>query len=126
MSLLEDLLYSKEHVWAKQEGDRVRIGITDFAQSQLGDIVFVELPEIGDDLEEDEPFGSVESVKNVSELYAPISGRIIEINEELEDSPELINESPYDEAWIVAVEPVDESELEDLLSDEEYAEFIED
>src|SRR5690625_6834644 len=126
MSLPEDFLYSEEHVWAKQEGDRVRIGITDFAQAELGDIVFVELPELGDELEEDEPFGSLESVKTVSELYAPIGGRVIEVNEELEDSPELLNESPYDEAWIIAVEPSDESELQDLLSDEEYAEFIED
>jgi len=125
MSLTENLLYSEEHVWAKQEGDRVRIGITDFAQGDLGDIVFVELPELGDEIEADEPFGSVESVKTVSELYAPIGGRVIEINEELENSPELINESPYDEAWIIAVEPFDESELEELLSDEEYEEFIE-
>jgi len=125
MSLPEDFLYSEEHVWAKQEGDRVRIGITDFAQAELGDIVFVELPELGDELEEDEPFGSLESVKTVSELYAPIGGRVIEVNEELEDSPELLNESPYDEAWIIAVEPSDESELQDLLSDEEYEDFLE-
>src|SRR5690625_6679513 len=87
MKLPEDLLYSEEHEWVKKEGDLVRIGITNFAQDELGDIVFVELPEVGDDIEVDEPFGSVESVKTVSELYAPISGKVIEVNEELEDNP---------------------------------------
>src|SRR5699024_9312138 len=105
MSLPKDLLYSEEHEWVKKEGDKVRIGITDFAQSELGDIVFVELPEEGDDIEADEPFGSVESVKTVSELYAPISGKVVEINEDLEDSPEFVNESPYEKAWMFVVEP---------------------
>jgi|SRR5690625_691429 len=126
MSLPEDLLYSEEHIWAKHEGDRVLFGVTEYAQSELGDIVFVELPEIGDEIEEDEPFGSLESVKSVSELYAPVSGKIIEVNEELEDSPELANESPYDEGWIIAVEPSEESELDELLSAEEYKSLIED
>lgn len=125
MSLPEDYLYSEEHVWAKQEGDRVRIGVTDFAQAELGDIVFVELPAIGDEILEDEPFGSLESVKSVSELYSPISGKVIEVNEELEGSPELVNESPFEEAWLIEVEPTDESELDELLSVEEYEEFIE-
>ncbi|WP_174614187.1 glycine cleavage system protein GcvH [Virgibacillus ihumii] len=124
MSLPKDLLYSEEHEWVKKEGDKVRIGITDFAQSELGDIVFVELPEAGDELELDEPFGSVESVKTVSELYAPISGKVVEINEELEDSPEFVNESPYDKAWMVVVEPSDESELDKLLSPEKYEEIV--
>ncbi|SET35001.1 glycine cleavage system H protein [Oceanobacillus limi] len=125
MSLPKDLLYSEEHEWVKKEGDKVRIGITDFAQDELGDIVFVELPEVGEDIEADEPFGSVESVKTVSELYAPISGKIVEINDELEDSPELVNESPYEKAWMIVVEPSDESELDDLLSAEGYQEVIE-
>lgn len=125
MSLPEDLIYSDEHVWVKKEGDQVRIGITDFAQDELGDIVFVELPEVGDDIEVDEPFGSVESVKTVSELYAPASGTVIEVNEELEDSPELVNESPYEQAWMVVVELSDEAELDELLTDEEYNEFLE-
>ncbi|GAA0588903.1 glycine cleavage system protein GcvH [Virgibacillus siamensis] len=124
MSLPKDLLYSEEHEWVKKEGDKVRIGITDFAQSELGDIVFVELPEAGDKLELDEPFGSVESVKTVSELYAPISGKVVEINEELEDSPEFVNESPYDKAWMVVVEPSDESELDKLLSPEKYEAIV--
>src|SRR5690625_581321 len=125
MNLPEDLLYSEEHEWIKKEGDKVRIGITDFAQSELGDIVFVELPEVGDDIEADEPFGSVESVKTVSELYAPISGKVVEVNEDLEDSPEYVNESPYEQAWMIVVEPSDASEFDDLLSDEGYQEFVE-
>lgn len=120
MSVPADLLYSEEHEWVKQEGDKVRIGITDFAQDELGDIVFVELPEVGDELELDEPFGSVESVKTVSELYAPLSGKIVEVNEDLEDSPEFVNDSPYDKAWMVVVEPSDESELDRLLTAEQY------
>lgn len=125
MSLPEDLIYSDEHEWVKKEGDQVRIGITDFAQSELGDIVFVELPEEGDEIEADEPFGSVESVKTVSELYAPISGKVVEVNEELEDNPEFVNESPYDKAWMIVIEPSDEAELDELLTDEEYKAFIE-
>jgi len=125
MDLPKDLLYSKEHEWVKKEDGKVRIGITDFAQDELGDIVFVELPEVGDDLEVDEPFGSVESVKTVSELYAPISGKVVEINEELEDSPEFVNESPYEKAWMIVLEPADESELDNLLSSEDYQAFTE-
>ncbi|MGP4061383.1 glycine cleavage system protein GcvH [Halobacillus sp. H74] len=124
MSLPKDLLYSEEHEWVKEEGEKVRIGITEFAQSELGDIVFVELPEVGEELEADEPFGSVESVKTVSELYAPLSGKVVEINEELEDSPEFVNESPYDKAWMVVVEPSNSSEKEELMSPEEYKEMI--
>ncbi|MDQ0206648.1 glycine cleavage system protein GcvH [Alkalicoccobacillus murimartini] len=119
-----ELKYSEEHEWVKTEGEKVRIGITDFAQSELGDIVFVELPEVGDEIEADEPFGSVESVKTVSELYAPISGKVVEINEELDDSPEFVNESPYEKAWMIVVEPKDASELEKLMSAEEYNTMI--
>lgn len=126
MSLPQDLLYSKEHEWIKKEGNKVRIGITDFAQDELGDIVFVELPEVDDTLDADDSFGSVESVKTVSELYAPVSGKVVEINEELEDSPELVNESPYEGAWMIVVEIDDESELDKLLTAEQYQEIIED
>lgn len=125
MNLPKDLLYSEEHEWVKKEDGKVRIGITDFAQDELGDIVFVELPEVGDDIESDEPFGSVESVKTVSELYAPLSGKVVEVNEELEDSPEFVNESPYEKAWMIVVEPSNESEFDDLLSAEGYQEFVE-
>ena len=125
MSLPEDLLYSEEHEWIKKEDDNVRIGITAFAQDELGDIVFVELPEVGDTLEKDEPFGSVESVKTVSELYAPLTGEVVEVNEELEDSPEFVNESPYEKAWMVVVKPSDDSEFDGLLSADKYQAIIE-
>lgn len=116
--------YSDEHIWVKVEGEKARIGITEFAQSEFGDIVFVELPEVGTELKINEPFGSVESVKTVSELYAPISGKVLEINRELESNPELVNESPYDKAWLLVMEIVDGSELDKLLSAEEYREKI--
>ena len=124
MSLPTDLLYSKEHEWVRREGSDVRIGITDFAQDELGDIVFVELPEVGDTIEANEPFGSVESVKTVSELYAPISGTVVEVNEDLEDNPEFVNESPYEQAWMIVVEPSADEELDELLSSEEYNTYI--
>lgn len=124
MNLPTDLLYSEEHEWVRREGSDVRIGITDFAQSELGDIVFVELPEVGDELTAGEPFGSVESVKTVSELYAPISGKVVEVNEELEDSPEFVNDSPYEQAWMIVVEPSDDAELDNLLSAEQYEAHI--
>lgn len=124
MSLPTDLLYAKEHTWARREGSDVRVGITAFAQEELGDIVFAELPEIGDEIEMNEPFGSVESVKTVSELYAPISGIVVEVNEDLEDSPELINESPYEQAWLVVIEPTDDAEIDELLSADDYQAHI--
>lgn len=120
MSTPKDLRYSEEHEWVKDESGKYRIGITHFAQSELGDIVFVELPQVGDEVKADEPFGSVESVKTVSELYAPISGKVVEVNEELEDSPELVNESPYEGAWMIVVEASNESELDALMSAEDY------
>ncbi|MDE1428361.1 glycine cleavage system protein GcvH [Bacillus licheniformis] len=124
MSTPKELRYSEEHEWVKNEGDKVRIGITDFAQSELGDIVFVELPEVGDEIKADEPFGSVESVKTVSELYAPINGKVVEVNEDLEDSPEFVNESPYEKAWMIVVEPSDASEIENLMTAEQYEDMI--
>ena len=122
--LPKDFKYSEEHEWVQVEGNNVRIGITDFAQSELGDIVFVELPEEGDEIKADEPFGSVESVKTVSELYAPISGKVVSVNEDLDDSPEFVNESPYEKAWMIVVEPSDSAELEKLMSAEQYEEMI--
>lgn len=120
----QELRYSEEHEWVKDEGDHVRIGITHYAQEELGDIVFVELPEVGDEVEADEPFGSVESVKTVSELYAPVSGKVIEVNEELDDNPEYVNESPYEKAWMIVVEPSDRSQLDELMSAEDYEKMI--
>ena len=114
MSIPKELRYSQEHEWVRVEGNTVRIGITDFAQSELGDIVFVELPEVGAQLTANEPFGSVESVKTVSELYAPISGKVVAVNEELNDNPEYVNESPYDKAWMIVIEPSDLSEVDNL------------
>ena len=119
-TVLKDLRYSKEHEWVKVEGTTMIIGITDFAQSELGDIVFVELPEVGDTITLNEPFGSVESVKTVSELYAPVSGTVVKVNEELSDNPEYVNESAYEKAWMVVIEPSDVSELENLMTAEEY------
>ncbi|RLQ96560.1 glycine cleavage system protein GcvH [Falsibacillus albus] len=124
MSTPKELRYSEEHEWVKDEGGNLRVGITHFAQSELGDIVFVELPEVGDEVKADEPFGSVESVKTVSELYAPVSGKVLEVNEELSDSPEFVNESPYEKAWMIVIEPADSSELDSLMSAEQYEEMI--
>lgn len=124
MSTPKDLRYSEEHEWVKVEDGKVRIGITHFAQSELGDIVFVELPQVGDEIKTDDPFGSVESVKTVSELYAPISGTVVEVNADLEDSPEFVNESPYEKAWMIVVEPTDASEVEKLMTAEQYEEMI--
>ena len=125
MSTPKDLRYSEEHEWVKLEDGKVRIGITHFAQSELGDIVFVELPQVGDEIKTDDPFGSVESVKTVSELYAPVSGKVVEVNADLEDSPEFVNESPYDKAWMIVVELSDASELDNLMTAEQYAAMIE-
>lgn len=124
MSTPKELRYSEEHEWVKTEGEKVRVGITHFAQSELGDIVFVELPEVGDTVTADEPFGSVESVKTVSELYAPVSGKVVEVNEDLNDNPEFVNESPYEKAWMIVIEPSDASELENLMTAEQYEEMI--
>ncbi|QKG83515.1 glycine cleavage system protein GcvH [Kroppenstedtia pulmonis] len=125
MNLPSELRYSEEHEWVKEEGgNKVRIGITDFAQDELGDIVFVELPEVGDELEADSPFGSVESVKTVSELYAPVSGKVLEVNEDLEDSPEKVNESAYEDGWMIVVELSDSSEMEKLMDADKYKAMV--
>ena len=125
MSVPQNLRYTKEHEWVKIEDGKATVGITDFAQSELGDIVFVELPEVGDTITLDQPFGSVESVKTVSELYAPVTGTVIEVNAELSDSPELVNESAYENAWMIVVELSNPADEEQLLTAEQYAELIE-
>ena len=124
MSVPKELRYSEDHEWIKVEGNKARIGITAFAQSELGDIVFMELPEVGDEITLGESFGSVESVKTVSELNAPISGKIVEINEELGDEPQFVNESPYEKGWMIVVELSDESQIDNLLSAEKYEAMI--
>ena len=122
--LPDDLKYTKSHEWAKISGDIVTIGLNDYAQDQLGEIVFVELPEAGDTFSKGDEFGSVESVKAVSEIYIPISGEIVEINEDLEDAPELVNESCYDNGWLIKVKPEDVSELNDLMDKDEYLDML--
>lgn len=124
MEFPEELKYTEEHEWVLQEDELVSVGITDFAQDSLGDIVFVELPEVGDTVEAGKPFGVVESVKAVSDIYSPVSGEVVEINEELPDAPETVNTSPYEDAWMIKVKPSDLSELDALMSAAEYQEFI--
>ena len=124
LNLPEDLKYTKDHEWAKLSDGVVTIGINDYAQDQLGEIVFVELPETGDTFEKDDEFGSVESVKAVSEIYMPVAGEISEINEALEDAPELVNESCYDDGWIIKVKPDDISQFEALLDKGAYLDML--
>jgi len=125
MSFPDGLRYSREHEWARVEGARVTVGITEYAQGELGEIVYVELPEVGAEVEQTETFGTVESVKAVSDLYAPVSGEVVEVNEALEDEPGLINTDSYGDGWMMVVEMSDPDELADLMTAEEYATFIE-
>jgi glycine cleavage system H protein len=125
LHLPDDVRYSEDHEWAGREGRRIRIGISDYAQDQLGDITFVEAPEVGDTFEKGEEFGTLESTKAVSEMLMPVSGEIVAVNEALEEEPGLINESPYGEGWIVEVKPEDPSELETLMSRTEYLKMLE-
>ena len=125
MNLPEKLKYTKEHEWIRSNNDgTATVGITDFAQSELGDIVFVELEPEGSDFDKDEVFGTVEAVKTVSELFSPVSGEIVEINSELEDDPELVNTDPYGKGWMVKFKLSDPSELDSLLNHEEYQKII--
>ena len=124
LNLPEDLRYTKDHEWARTDGDKVTIGITDFAQDQLGDIVFVELPETGDSFAAGDEFGTVESVKAVSELYMPLGGEVVAINEALEDAPELVNNAPYDKGWMLEVKPSDPGEFDQLMDRAAYLEML--
>nr|MDO8062250.1 glycine cleavage system protein GcvH [Candidatus Freyrarchaeum guaymaensis] len=122
----DDLLYNETHQWAKIEDGKVRVGITDYAQKALREVVYVELPEVGDEVSQGDEFGTIESVKAVSELYAPVSGKIVEVNSALEDSPELVNSDPYGEGWMIVIEASNlDEEKEGLLSAEDYAEIVE-
>jgi glycine cleavage system H protein len=125
MIVPEELRYSSEHEWARVEGARVRVGITDYAQDALGDVVFVELPEVGKDVESGALLGEVESTKSVSELYSPVTGRVVEVNAALADAPEKLNEDPYGEGWICDVELTDPSSLDALLDAATYRRLIE-
>ncbi len=120
----ENISYTRDHEWIRVSGDEGVIGITEFAQSQLGDIVYVELPKVGDRFEANDPFGSVESVKSVNELFIPISGEVVEINETLADAPELVNSDSYKDGWMIKIKVLDSSELDSLLSSAEYEDFI--
>ena len=121
---MSELYFTKKHEWVKVEDGHATIGISDYAQDQLGDIVFIELPDVDDELEQGDDFGVVESVKAASDLYMPIAGKIVEINEELEDAPELVNEDAMTN-WMIKVEITNKEELEDLLSEDQYKDFIE-
>jgi len=121
----DDFYYTKDHEWAKIEGDIGTIGITDFAQKQLGDIVYVELPAVGTNLEFHQTIGVVESVKAVSDIYSPVSGEVVAVNTELNDSPELMNEDPHGKGWMIQIKIRDASELQKLMTVEEYEKFLE-
>ena len=120
----DDLGYMESHEWARNDGGTVRVGITDFAQDELGDVVFVELPDVGDDVSKDGEFGVIESIKAVSDLYAPVTGEVTAVNEQLFDAPELVNEDPFGEGWMLEIEASDPDELDDLMSADEYEEQI--
>lgn len=124
MNIPANLKYTKDHEWVSVEGDIATVGITDFAQSELGDIVYVEVETLDETLDKDEVFGTVEAVKTVSDLFLPLSGEIIEFNEELETEPEIINSDPYGKGWMIKIKISDDSQLADLLSDEQYKEII--
>jgi glycine cleavage system H protein len=115
-----EVRYAESHEWARSEGDRVKVGISDYAQDQLGDIVFVELPEVGDTLGKGEEFGTVESVKAVSELYMPVAGEVVAANASLEDAPEKVNNTPYGDGWMIEIKAENPSELDDLMDNDAY------
>ena len=124
MNVPQSLKYTKEHEWVREDSGIVTVGITDHAQGELGDIIFVEFPEIGQEIERDEPFGTIEAVKTVADLFAPISGTVTEINEKLDDSPESVNQDPYGDGWMVKVSVSEADELDNLMSSDQYREMI--
>ena len=124
LSFPEDLRYAEDHEWARSQGETVRIGVSDYAQDQLGDIVFVELPEVGDNFAKGDEFGTLESVKAVSELYMPVGGEVTAINEALEDAPELVNNAPYGDGWMIEIKVGDPSEAEALMDKGAYMEAL--
>ncbi|RKZ00717.1 MAG: glycine cleavage system protein GcvH [Candidatus Hydrothermota bacterium] len=121
----EDLKYTKEHEWAKIEGDVATIGITDYAQSELGDIVYIELPKVDSEVEQMAPIGTIEAVKTVADLYSPLSGKVIEVNEKLSQNPSIVNNDPYGEGWIAKIRISNPDEVKNLLSAEDYIELLE-
>jgi glycine cleavage system H protein len=125
MNVPEELKYTKEHEWVRVDGDRLIVGITDFAQDALGDVVYVDVPETGTQVKAGEPFGEVESTKSVSDVYAPVSGTVVERNVQLADAPELVNRDPYGEGWMIVISPADAAEVEALLEAGAYRELTE-
>lgn len=121
----QDLKFSEEHEWVKVEGDTATVGVTNFAQEELGDIVFLELPDVDDEFKQGDSFGSIEAVKTVADLYAPVSGVVVEVNEALEDAPETVNDSPYGDGWLLKVKLSDPGELDALMDADAYAKHIE-
>jgi glycine cleavage system H protein len=124
LSFNDDIFYYEEHTWARVEGEKVRVGISDYAQDQLGDIIFIQLPEVDAEFQKGDVFGQAESAKTVSELYMPVGGKIVEINEELENDPELVNNSPYGDGWMVVIEPDDLKEVDALLTKDKYINLL--
>jgi glycine cleavage system H protein len=124
MEFPEDLKYTKEHEWLLVEGTTATVGITDYAQDRLGDVVYVEMPAVGDKVSKEDAFGVVESVKAVSDIYAPVSGKVLEVNDDLADNPNAINEDPYGDGWLIKVEMADPDEVAELMTAEEYKEYI--
>ncbi len=124
LNLPDDLKYSKEHEWTKTEGEQIRIGITDFAQDQLGDIVFVELPEEGASFARNDEFSTLESVKAVSEVYMPVGGTVVAVNSNLEDKPELVNQDPYGQGWLILLKPDNPAELDELMDKGAYLDML--
>ena len=124
MSIPPELKYTKDHEWAKKEGDIVTIGITDYAQGELGDVVFVELPAEGDEVSQDDTFGTIEAVKAVADLFSPLGGKVVEINETLSDQPDIVNSDPYRDGWMVKIKIPDEKEWNGLMSDKDYKDHI--
>ena len=125
MEYPDDLRYTEQHEWARREGGRIRVGITDFAQDALGDVVYVDVPEVGTEVKAGQPFGEVESTKSVSDVYAPVSGVVVERNGALGDSPDAVNRDPYGEGWMILIEPTDASEVDSLLEPSAYRQFTE-
>ena len=121
--MADSLKFTEDHLWVRVEGNRAHVGISDYGQGELGEVIAVELPDVGDEVEKGEPFGEVESVRTVSELLSPLSGTVVATNPELEDHPRIVNEDPYHEGWLVEVELAEEAELEELMDSDEYEEF---
>ena len=121
--MADTLKFTEDHLWVRVEGNRAHVGVSDYGQSELGEVIAVELPDVGDELEKGEPFGEIESVRTVSELLSPLTGTVTGINTELEDHPRIVNEDPYHEGWLVEIDIADEAELEDMMDSDEYEEF---